>query len=114
MGGKDHEILFNSDGDTVACGNQWNLAIRPNGTVFSWGVGNIVNQLLLTGNNAPWKDNVSVYGTNDSVIVSSDGIPPHDTPYKNLNAPNPGNNPNKLSKQDHYFTVPKVPSITSE
>jgi hypothetical protein len=112
IGGKNHEILFNKNGETIACGNQWNLAVRPNGSIFSWGAGNIVNQLLLTGDNSPWKNNVDVYGTNDSTIVASNGIPPHDTPYKNLNATNPGGNPNKAYAQDHYFILPKTPEVT--
>jgi alpha-tubulin suppressor-like RCC1 family protein len=111
IGGRDHEILFNENGGTLACGNQFNLAIRPNGTVFSWGQGNIVNQLLQTGSSPPWGSDVDTYGVGGDLAVASDGIPAHDTPYKNLNASNPGNNPNKASRQDHFFLFPTVPTI---
>ena len=44
--GRKHEIKYDPNGSTIACGENFNLAIRPNGSVFSWGGPNLVKELL--------------------------------------------------------------------
>ena len=110
--GRKHEIKYNANGDTIACGNGFNLALRPNGSVFSWGGANLVKELLNPIGHIPWSGNVDVYTASTDTIVASNGIPPHNTPYKSPTATNPGNNPNKASEQNHYFLIPKTPIVT--